>query len=115
MGVRGYDLLKLTKEKNVPALMLTAHALSPDNLVKSIREGAQSYVPKDKIADIPMFLADILRSSEKGIKKEGTWFAKLKPFFDKKFGSGWRKEQEEFWKDFDDTYHVSKEDVEKLM
>ena len=115
MGVRGYDLLKLTKEKNVPALMLTAHALSPDNLVKSIRGGAQSYVPKDKIADIPMFLADILSSSEKGIKKEGTWFAKLKPFFDKKFGSGWKKEHKEFWKDFDDTYHVSKDDVEKLM
>jgi len=72
-------------------------------------------VPKDKIADIPMFLADMLSSSEKGIKKEGAWFAKLKPFFDKKFGSGWRKEHKEFWQDFDDTYHVSKEDVEKLM
>jgi DNA-binding response OmpR family regulator len=115
MGVRGYDLLKLTKEKNVPALMLTAHALSPDNLVKSIKGGAQSYVPKDKISDITIFLADILRSREKGIEKQGTWFAKLKPFFDKKFGSGWRKEHKEFWKDFDETYHVSKEDVEKLM
>jgi DNA-binding NtrC family response regulator len=115
MGVRGYDLLKLTKEKNVPALMLTAHALSPDNLVKSIRGGAQSYVPKDKITDITIFLADILKSSKKGTKKGGTWFTRLKPFFDKSFGSGWRKEHKEFWKDFDETYHASKEDVEKLM
>ena len=115
MGVRGYDLLKLTKKKGVPALMLTAHALSPDNLVKSIKGGAHSYVPKDKIADITMFLSDILRAREKGQEKQGTWFAKLRPFFDKKFGSDWRKEHKEFWKEFDETYHVSKEDVEKLM
>jgi DNA-binding NtrC family response regulator len=115
MGVRGYDLLKLTKEKGVPALMLTAHALSPDNLVKSIKGGAQSYVPKDKISDINMFLSDILRAREKGAKKQGTWFAKLRPFFDKKFGPGWRKKDKEFWKEFDETYHVSKEDVEKIM
>jgi DNA-binding response OmpR family regulator len=44
MGVRGYDLLELCKEKGIPALMLTAHALSPDNLVKSIKRGAKSYV-----------------------------------------------------------------------
>ena len=115
MGVRGYDLLKLTKEKGVPALMLTAHALSPDNLVKSIKGGAQSYVPKDKISDINMFLSDILRAREKGVTKQGTWFAKLKPFFDKKFGSDWRKKDKEFWKEFDETYHISKEDVEKMM
>ena len=46
MGVKGYDLLGLTKEKNIPSLMLTAHALSPDNLVKSLKKGAHSYVPK---------------------------------------------------------------------
>ena len=28
MGVRGYDLLELANEKGIPALMLTAHALS---------------------------------------------------------------------------------------
>ena len=34
MGVDGYGLLKKTKEKNIPAIMLTAHALSADNLEK---------------------------------------------------------------------------------
>ena len=117
MGVRGYDLLKLSNEKNIPVLMLTAHALSPDNLVKSIKEGAQCYVPKDKITDIPLYLADILRAKEKGIEKHGAWFARLKPFFDKKFGPGWKKEHEKFWEEFDDTYttRVSKEELGKIM
>ena len=40
MGVRGYDLLELANERDIPALMLTAHAVSPDNLVRSIKGGA---------------------------------------------------------------------------
>jgi DNA-binding response OmpR family regulator len=115
MGVKGYDLLKLANKKGIPALMLTAHALSPDNLVRSIKGGARSYVPKDKISEITTFLAEILESREKGIEKEGTWFARLKPFFDKKFGTEWREEHKEFWQDFDETYRVSKDDIEKII
>jgi len=37
MGVRGYDLLQITTQKEIPALMLTAHALSPEHLIKSIK------------------------------------------------------------------------------
>ena len=35
MGVNGYELLKIANSKNVPALMLTAHALSKEDLKKS--------------------------------------------------------------------------------
>jgi DNA-binding NtrC family response regulator len=115
MGVRGYDLLELANIKGVPALMLTAHALSADNLVRSIKGGAQSYVPKDKISEITTYLADILKVREKGTEKSGAWFSRLKPFFDKKFGKGWRKEHEEFWRDFDKTYQVSKDELEEVM
>jgi len=115
MGVRGYDLLEIATEKGTPALMLTAHALSPDNLVKSIKGGAQSYIPKDKIADIATFLRNLLEAHEKGIEKHGDWFARLRPFFDKKFGAGWREKDEEFWKDFDRDYTVTKEELEKMM
>lgn len=115
MGVKGYDLLKLANKKGIPALMLTAHALSPDNLVRSIKGGARSYVPKDKISEITTFLAEILESRDKGIEKEGTWFARLKPFFDKKFGTEWREEHKEFWQDFDKTYRVSKDEIEKII
>jgi DNA-binding response OmpR family regulator len=37
MGVRGFDLLEIAIEKKIPALMLTAHGLNPDNLVGSIK------------------------------------------------------------------------------
>ena len=98
MGVRGYDLLKITQERGIPALMLTAHALSPENLVKSLKIGAQSYVPKDKIADIEEYVAEIIR--HQGESKSGQWFAKLKPFFDTKFGDGWLDQDRDFWKSF---------------
>jgi len=45
MGVDGYGLLHIAKQRKVTAVMLTAHAFSPDNLVKSIKEGAVSYLP----------------------------------------------------------------------
>jgi len=115
MGVEGYELLKIATQKGIPSLMLTAHALSPDNLVRSIKEGAYAYVPKDKITDIDVYLADIITASEKGIQKHGTWFARLKQFFDDKFGPGWKEEHKEFWQEFDKTYIVSQEEIEKVL
>ncbi|HDR16059.1 MAG TPA: response regulator [Desulfobacteraceae bacterium] len=115
MGVRGYELLQKTGELGIPAVMLTAHALNPDNLVKSIEMGAQCYVPKDKIGDIAFYLADVFKAREYGIQKHGNWFKRLKPFFDKKFGSGWRESHKEFWEVFDKNYHVKKEDIENIM
>jgi DNA-binding NtrC family response regulator len=115
MGVRGYDLLELANKQGIPALMLTAHALSPDNLVKSISKGAQSYVPKDKITDIDLYLADIIKAREEGVEKHGKWFARLKPFFDKKFGKDWKKEHQEFWDNFDSKYLVSKDELDQIL
>ena len=46
MGVAGFDLLKIAAKKKVISVMLTAHALSPDNVVRSYKEGAAFYVPK---------------------------------------------------------------------
>jgi DNA-binding NtrC family response regulator len=115
MGVKGYDLLELANQNGIPALMLTAHALSPENLVRSIKGGAQSYVPKDKIADIGVYVADILKARQKGIRKHATWFARLRPFFDKKFGPDWRAKDAEFWKEFDQTYRVSRDEIDEMM
>lgn len=101
MGVRGYDLLALTITKGIPTLMLTAHALSPDNLVKSLEKGANAYIPKDKIKDIQIFIRDVLE--EKGGKrtKPGKWFARLEPFFEEVFGAYWKdKTDSEFWKKY---------------
>ena len=116
MGVRGYDLLELANDKDIPALMLTAHAVSPDNLVRSIKGGAQSYVPKDKISDIPLYIQDILEVREKGDRaKDAKWFERLEPYFDKKFGKGWKHQDREFWEIFDRKYRARREEIENMM
>ena len=101
MGVRGYDLLEATHALGIPTLMLTAHALSPDNLKKSIERGADAYIPKDKMVDISMYVEDVLMSRQNKRKKNFKWYAGMMPFFDKFFGEGWKDPEKEFWDEFD--------------
>jgi DNA-binding response OmpR family regulator len=101
MGVNGYELLEIARKKDIPALMLTAHALSPDHFYASLKKGALAYIPKDKILEIESFLVDILEAHQNGSKKLGKWFQRLEPFFEEKFGLYWKeriKEDPEFWK-----------------
>ena len=102
MGVSGYDILELARKNEVPALMLTAHALTPENLKESIQKGADSYIPKDELANLSSHAADVIRARLKG--SQGSWFSNLKPFFDKTFGKGWQDKDRNFWSSFDDTY-----------
>jgi len=115
MGVRGYDLLKMVTQKEIPAVMLTAHALSADNLARSIKQGANCYIPKDKLPEIAEFLRDLLEAKQKGIQKHGSWFWKLRPFFDRVFGAGWREKDKDFWNDFDAKHTVNKKDLEQML
>jgi len=94
MGVKGYDLLEIANKNGIPALMLTAHALSPDNFAKSIMGGAKAYIPKEKMADIATYLVDLLKAKE-GTEKPNRWFSRLKSFFSLEFGKGWLKEYHE--------------------
>ena len=100
MGVRGFDLLKIATEKKLTAVMLTAHALTPENLVKSYQEGAASYFPKEEMSDIESFLNDILKDREKGKNPWIRWYDRLGSFFEKKFGPDWKKNDKEFWEKF---------------
>lgn len=104
MGVRGYDLLEATSALGVPTLMLTAHALSPDNLKKSIELGADAYIPKDKMVDISLYVEDVLISRQDKKKTNFKWYARLRPLFNDFFGEGWRDPEKEFWDDFDKKY-----------
>jgi len=115
MGVRGFDLLAIATAEKIPALMLTAHGLNPDNLVGSIRLGAKSYIPKDRISEIDLYLTEILLATEQGTEKPGGWFTRLSSFFDERFGEGWKNKDKKFWREFDKTYKVSKDELEKIM
>jgi len=98
MGVDGYELLKIANSRNIPAVMLTAHALSSDNLKRSAEEGAAYYAPKDKIADIAAFLADVFEALDEGKSPWARMFDRLGGFYDKKFhGTDWREQEKEFY------------------
>ena len=99
MGVDGYELLKITNSRNIPAAMLTAHALSSENLKRAAEEGAVYYAPKDKINDIASFLADVFEALDEG---KSTWekmFDRLGGFYDKRFhGKDWREQMKDYAK-----------------
>jgi nucleotide-binding universal stress UspA family protein/CheY-like chemotaxis protein len=87
MGVDGYMLLEIANDKKVIAVMLTAHALSPEHTVKSFEEGAASYVPKDKMVHIATYLNDILEAQEKGKHFWWRWFERFGEYYERTFGS----------------------------
>jgi len=101
MGVDGYGLLKIANQKRVPAVMLTAHAFNPPNLVRSIREGAASYIPKEEIERIADFLNDVLVAKATGKDPWSAWQDRLpSSYFEKRWGSAWRDTDKSFWNTF---------------
>jgi len=100
MGVEGYRLLDIATRKKILTVMLTAHALTPEDTVKSFKEGAASFVPKDKMKDIATYLVDILEAKEKGKIFWWRWLERFASYYDKKFGPNWRRGDDEFWRSF---------------
>jgi DNA-binding NtrC family response regulator len=101
MGVDGYGLLDIANHKNIPAVMLTAHAFTPDNLVRTIKEGAASYIPKEEISHIAEYLIDVLKAKEEGKDPWGTWQERLpSSYFEKRWGAAWKDTDQDFWQTF---------------
>ncbi len=97
MGVRGFELLEIANRRNIPALMLTAHSLNAESLRKSVKEGAAYFVPKQEIADIATYVADVLEAKEHNENPWARWFKRLGNFFDVMFtGPNWREQEKEF-------------------
>ena len=97
MGVNGYGLLEIANQKKVPAVMLTAHAFTPANLLRSVREGADSYLPKEEMGNIAVFLNDVLEAVEKGKDPWEPWQDKLpQSYFEKRWGAMARNSTREF-------------------
>jgi len=104
MGVRGFELLKFAAKQNFPAVMLTAHALNPESLKKSIELGARAYLPKEKLNSLVPFLEDVLRLSYQSVWQRA--LDHVATLFDSRFGSDWRKSELEFWNDFEKTLQM---------
>jgi DNA-binding NtrC family response regulator len=104
MGVNGFELLKIAVSRGFPTVMLTAHAVTPDALKKSIRLGALSFLPKEKISDLQEFLEEAVLDDGKSL-----WiklFHKLGNYFNERFGPDW-KERDKFFKEFEESLKKS--------
>ena len=104
MGVDGYALLDIAREKKVVAVMLTAHALSPEDTAKSYKKGAAYYVPKDEMGDIKVFLNDILQAEKEGKSPWSQWLMRFSSFYEKRFGPEWQEKDKAFWDKFVERY-----------
>jgi CheY-like chemotaxis protein len=100
MGVGGFDLLNLAVNRNFKVAMLTAHALYPEALKRSIELEARAYLPKEKLGEIVPFLEDILEEAD-GLTGWGGLMNKLEGYFVSRWGEFWKKSEEKFWKDFE--------------
>ena len=100
MGVCGYDLLALATVKNMTAVMLTAHALTPENIVKSYREGAAYFLPKEEMVNIASFLNEILEAKQEGKSTWDNWMNRLADYCERTFGAKWQDTEKDFWDKF---------------
>jgi CheY-like chemotaxis protein len=115
MGVNGLQLLEEATERNIPAVMLTAHAVNPETLMDSIQKGAISYLPKEKLAELDELLEELLGAYEQGKPPWKLLFEKLGEYFDERFGPDWKEKDKAFWSDFSRTYQVGKGIQKRLM
>jgi CheY-like chemotaxis protein len=105
MGVNGFELLKIPVKRGFPAVMQTAYALSPQAIEKSIKLGAVSFLPKEKMNQLDSYLADVVLAGNK--PAWGKLFAKLEDLFNKRFGPDWMQ-RNRFFSEFEATMREEK-------
>ena len=107
MGVRGFDLLKISSDRDIPAVILTAHELNPAALRKSIELGARAYFPKYKLPDIVSYLESVLTNDY--VQGWGNIFQELRGHFDSRFGDRWMDTDKRFWSQFENKIATHKQ------
>jgi DNA-binding NtrC family response regulator len=91
MGVNGFALLELCKERELPAAMLTAHSITVESVNRSLKLGAVSFLPKDELAGLPELVAEILEGLAEGKSHWEKLFQRLGPFFKERIGLTWEE------------------------
>ena len=85
--------------------MLTAHELTPEALKKSIKLGAVSFLPKEKMSEIRAFLEDIIVYGGTPIWQKT--FDRAGGVFNRRFGPDWQK-NDKFFKEFVEEFNAGK-------
>jgi len=98
--------LKTSVSRGFPTVMFTAHALSPESLKNSIKLGAVSFLPKEKISELRSHLEDVVLGGGESVWQK--LFDRMGSYFNKKFGPDW-KEKDQFFKQFEEELRASQE------
>jgi len=89
MGVQGFDLLDLARQKHTAAVILTAHSLTPESLQKAIDKGAYSFLPKEELSRLSELIEEILEDVERGETHWPRLIGRLSPRFREMWGQSW--------------------------
>jgi len=108
MGVNGFELLRTAVERGFPTVMLTAHALTPESLKRSIKLGAVSFVPKEELPKLKEHIEEVVLGEDKPAWEK--LFRKIEGIFNKRFGPDW-KEKDKFFKEFEEQLKRSQNAV----
>jgi len=107
MGVNGFELLKTSVSRGFPTIMLTAHAVTPEALKMSMKLGAMSFLPKERMSEIEDVLEDVVTQGGRPVWLK--FFDRLENYFNKRFGPDW-KEKDKFFTEFEENLRASEED-----
>jgi CheY-like chemotaxis protein len=106
MGVRGYDLLDEFGRK-APCIMLTAHALTAEDLKRSIDRRAVLYLPKEELARLDEYIAKVIGA------REPLWgWLSRRIDFGRWFGRGWMALDDKAFRDLGFTDAEIMKDLE---
>jgi TRAP-type C4-dicarboxylate transport system permease small subunit len=106
MGVQGFELLKISAKRGFPAIMLTSHAFNLEALGRSMRSGAMSFLPKEKMSDIGLYITDAITLSKEDAR--ANFYRRMGAYFDHRFGAGW-SETDAFWREAEKMIASEKE------
>jgi len=90
MGVDGYRLLEIANSRGIMVVMLTAHAMTPEDTERSFNKRAAFFVPKEKISEIPEFLSDVVDAKLEFKNTWSKWMDIFGPYYDRRFGARWK-------------------------
>lgn len=96
MGVNGYELLRIAKNKGVTTVMFTAHALSLEDTEKSFKTGAAFFVPKQNLSNIAEYLDRVVEAQGNGESTWASWLDCFGDFYDRRFGLVWKEKVGDF-------------------
>lgn len=90
VGVRGSELLKMAVKRGYPAIILTAYAFDQETFKESIKAGAISFLPKERMSHIGLFVNDVLTMSRQDAREQ--YFRRFILYLDDRFGPDWSKD-----------------------